>query len=441
MLIEPSVRMQRPNDIIPIYDGEFFLRNAAVKISIVGKIEFEWFPLPRAYFSGYSQITSDALMDFVNANNSHDLVINELSIGKCLAITIKEKYIKGTFNHKVVMGDKSIPVEYVKFSIPNFREFRGMPVNVVHSPTSMSSYFNRLSFESGDYSIVIDMLHNYKELNDALNSTGGFVILYGGEIRKKKGSIAYAEIEELTYAFSTFISFLNGKRTSLFFLKGIFEDQEVWFDCTQTHVDGIKNVTTWPVRLSIEGLNEMWVKFFTMWKDENNKDFLLSAIHWYVVSNVGSAFFDGSIIMAQTALELVYNWLIIENKKLLLGKDAESISAANKIRLILAQLKIDRAIPDAFNELSKFLNEKENKELNDGAGAMVQIRNALIHSQEDKRKKLNLISHEVKSQVLILSIWYIELSLLYILDFNSYYHNRCSEKPFAFEAGELVPWV
>jgi len=80
------------------------------------------------------------------------------------------------------------------------------------------------------------------------------------------------------------------------------------------------------------------------------------------------------------------------------------------------------------------------KALNDGVEAFVQIRNAIVHSQEGKRKKLTKISDNTKYQALQLSLWYIELSLLYVLEFKGKYYNRCSGKLWAGDGEEEVPW-
>ena len=135
-------------------------------------------------------------------------------------------------------------------------------------------------------------------------------------------------------------------------------------------------------------------------------------IYWYLEANGNSAKIEGSIIIAQVALELIYNWLIIEKKKLLIGKDGENISAANKIRLLLSQVKLDVDTPNVLINLKKFIND--NDEIADGVDAFVSIRNALVHSQVEKRKKLTKISSGVKFEALQLSIKYIEHSLLSI---------------------------
>ena len=66
----------------------------------------------------------------------------------------------------------------------------------------------------------------------------------------------------------------------------------------------------------------------------------------------------------------------------------------------------------------------------------MSIRNALVHSQVEKRKKLTKISPEVQIEALQLSIKYIEHSILSILDYKGKYYDRCSGKLYEGE-GEI----
>ena len=75
--------------------------------------------------------------------------------------------------------------------------------------------------------------------------------------------------------------------------------------------------------------------------------------------------------------------------------------------------------------------EKEDfksEKLIDAPEAVVQIRNAIVHSQEEKRAKLNKIENMAKYEALQVCIWYIEVALLKILDYKGDYTNRCSEQ-------------
>ncbi len=156
-------------------------------------------------------------------------------------------------------------------------------------------------------------------------------------------------------------------------------------------------------------------------------------------ANGNTGFSEGSIMMAQTALELLYNWWIIERKKIIIGKDSENINTSNKIRLLLSLLNIPYSVPGSFECLQKFL--RDNKDISDAPEAIVQIRNAIVHSQEEKRKKLSAIHYKAKYEALQLCIWYIEMALLCILDFDEKYFNRCSKEIYASKAEQFVPWT
>ena len=142
--------------------------------------------------------------------------------------------------------------------------------------------------------------------------------------------------------------------------------------------------------------------------------------------------------MVQTALELLYNWWIIEQKKLLIGKDSENINASNKIRLLVSQLNLSNTIPDSFDHLKEFVSK--NNDIVDAPDAVVQIRNAIVHSQQEKRKKLTSIHHMAIFEALQISVWYVEMTLLCILGYEERYFNRCSGSPYAYQAQEIVPW-
>jgi hypothetical protein len=70
----------------------------------------------------------------------------------------------------------------------------------------------------------------------------------------------------------------------------------------------------------------------------------------------------------------------------------------------------------------------------------VTIRNALVHGQEKKRAELMRISLKAKYEALQLALWYIELSLLYILEYTGNYHNRTLKNKWK-DTGQLLPWM
>ena len=160
---------------------------------------------------------------------------------------------------------------------------------------------------------------------------------------------------------------------------------------------------------------------------------MISAVYWYVEANGHAGLVDGSIIMIQTGLELIYNWLLIEQKKLIIGDDAANITSANKIRILLSEIAVSPGFfPDQYIDL-------KNADTIDAPDALVKIRNALAHGQEKKRMALLKIPSLTKVHALHLGIWYVELSLLKILGFNGLYKRRGSNDNTMLKCP--VPWA
>lgn len=440
-IIETSIEMLEANSPIKIYEGDFIIKDEDTEIIISGIIQYNWFPTSKATFSGEVSEEFTEVYKIIDNKNSIKIIIDGLDFGNGFITNTNFSnriLINGIVSQQAILGDKTIAVQKIRFSIPNMREFHGSQVT---KKTTESEYsgMNRLKLENDKYLITIDKSINYKKLRKELNEKGGYLILYAGELICKKGAITHEDVKEIFYCLNTFLTFMNGRRTSALFIHGIHEDEIIWSDFTNYHTDIYKFAQSWPEVHSINGLNELFQNFNEIWKDKDDKQFLSSAIHWYIEANNNSGFSEGSIIMAQTALELLYNWFIIENKKLIIGKDSENINASNKIRLLLSQLNINYLVPLKFSHLQQFIDD--NNQIIDAPDAVVQIRNAIVHSQEEKRKKLSEIHYLAKHEALQLCIWYIEMSLLAILSYNGKYSNRCSVETYASNTVEDVPWV
>lgn len=441
--IDSLIEMAEPNASIKVFEGNFLITDGTNDIQINGEIYFEWFPNFEVHFSGVTQMNISKLFNFTDDKIS--IIVNDLEFGKGF-LTKKnfnnfndEMQIGGCISGQAILGDKSICVKKLLFSIPNLRSFHGLLTQRIQGENIFNSR-SRLVFENEYYIITLDKVQNYKEISESLESKGGYALLYCGELTSKKEAISVDNIRGTLHSLGTFFSFLNGRRTSALFIHGVSDSESIWCDYSSYVIDPYKYVQTWPQKHSIDGLDKLWQKFSKIWGNTENKDFLVAVVHWYVESNNHSGYTEGSLIMAQTALELLYNWLIIEEKKIIVGKDSESISASNKIRLLLSQLNISYLVPESFTHLKAFVNESK-KEIVDAPDAVVQIRNAIVHSQVEKRKKLKKIHDMAKYEALQLCIWYIEMTLLYILEFEGKYNNRCSKELFESKAEEYVPWI
>ena len=420
-ILDGPVEMNAPNEVIPIFEGIFHLLSDEINLEVRGKILFSWVPYMGVKYEGV--VTNDIYLHQMTAFRSvgkFDLKVSDQIIAKVhlnnfqVSGTGEPIKVSGSTSGTTIIGDKSVSVDKVIFAIPNMRSFHGEPVAKGTSFTK-----GRLKFNTEDYIITIDQHLDFKEKYEKLESQGGFILLWNGEIVKKSSSISHNELGSLLSALSKFLSFLNGRRCSPTFLQGMYDGLVVWTDYTGFMSDQYKYVISWPSEHSIEGIADLWQKFYEHWKVENDRDVLNSIVHWYVEANSNSGFAEGSIIMIQTALELIYNWHLIEGKGLLTGRDAEAITASNKIRLVLSDLKISKNFPPFCKTLKDIGTD-------DAPEAFVRIRNSIVHSQEEKRKKLNEIPGDAIVEAMYLGIWYIELMTLKILNFKGKYRSRVS---------------
>lgn len=441
-ILENRIKMTDTNESIDIYKGDYSLKSDKIAFVLNGEISFHWFPNLGARFSG-RVVSGENLFDLFSASNPvFQIIVDELVIGSgavtdfSIKSSNNETFIKGRLTEQVIIGDKSVAVEKIVFSIPNLLNSHGLPVKITSNGFSIS--LNRLCLETDSFDIWLDKRMDYDKQERSVREEGGYVIQYNGQLINRKGSLKFEDCKEIFSCLNFFLSFLNGRRTSAMFLQGIYLNEVLWTDYSSYYVDQYRWVNSWQQRNSIAGLNRIWKNFNLMWQDKEDRNFLKSVISWYLEVNGKSEHLQGSIIMAQTALELLYNWWIVENKKLIIGRDSENISASNKIRLILSQLGLDHSVPVALTKLQQFIDS--NKDIIDGPDAVVQIRNAIVHSQEDKRKKLSGIDTITKNEALKLCIWYIELALLCILKYDDTYFNRCSNEIYVYECEESVPW-
>jgi hypothetical protein len=430
-IISSPVVMTEANQVISIYEGNFVLKNKDLVTKMTGKISFEWYPSGGVTFKGQIQKGEKVSVKF---DEDYDLMIKDLPLGKCFLTSfplLNNIWIEGKVRAESNKGDTSILVTKVGFAIPNLREFHGEPVKKIKENGEIQKLRNRLIFDNDKYNIIIDKCSNFKELSESLKEKGGYIILYAGELSKKDNSINYKETSDILDCFSSFLSFLNGRRVSPLFRKGFYENEEKWCDFSNYFVDSYKNIITWVEDKSVTDLKEIWKKFYNIWNNDDGKSFLRMVVHWYTEANSSMGIIEGSIVLAQVALELIYNWYIIEDKKMLLGKDSENITASNKIRLLISQLNSDSGISSKLTNLKSYADKNK---LADGPEVFVNIRNSIVHSQEEKRKKLHEMNIKIKYEALELGLWYIELSLLHILGYEGKYYNRCTR------SDSQVPW-
>lgn len=437
LAIKPTITMDEPNQSILIHEGNFKLVQGTMEINLTGTVKLLWFPTLKVKFNGIVEFCSEKEINLISSDGNFDLSINEEKLGSFYLVnkTFSDQVeLSGILKGRAILGDGTIKVDRLRFVIPNLRDFFGEPIR---DETENYLGRDRLVFENEYFTIRIDRERNFKDKVSRLKDTGGYVFLYNGEMICHKNPVSTEDISDTIHSFSTFLSFLNGRRTTPLIIQGMDDGKTIWTDYTDYTVDQYQYVTTWPAKHDINGLNELWQEFYKLWRNKSDKNLLISAVHWYVEANAYSGYVEGSITWTQTALELMYNWFVVEKNQLIRGRDCENLSAANKVRLLLSQVNGMNNDNINLENLKQFV--RDNNSIHDEIDAFVEIRNAIVHSQKEKRLKLENISTIVKYEALEFGIWCLEISLLNILKFKGVFYNRCSRKLWAGEGEERSP--
>ena len=146
---------------------------------------------------------------------------------------------------------------------------------------------------------------------------------------------------------------------------------------------------------------------------------------------------EGSVILAQAAFEVLAWTLLVEDKQVLSEDGFQKLPAMDKLRLLISDCGIPLGIPSSLSLLSAIAKAENWK---DGPQALTELRNALVHSNPKKRKKVLGADIGVRHEASDLSLWYLELVILRICGYNCYYANRLVRGGYRGNEIESVPW-
>lgn len=436
--IKPIVDTGQPNQSIKIFeDANFHIKTAKREILVTGNIEYKWFPQIGVFFEGFTEKFEHFMSE---EDNFKVLDPNGADLGEAFIIreysNLGKWFVKGVFAMDCNTGDKLIPVKEIRFVVPNMSKFHGQILK-----DENKSYRGGMHFSFEGYSVILDMLPDFEERIASLKKNGGYHITYSGKI-VLDNAVNLNGIRKKIEILNCFLKILNGKQVSAFFFTGMHEGENIWQDFRSYPVEPYheRGYSCFPLNLrssDIDSLGILYGNIQHFWRQEDQKAMIISAIGWYLEANTKPYYqFDTSLIISQSALEMFFNWLMIEKDKILRGKI--SLSAANKIRLLLARVGVKTEVPIAYSNLNKFLSDTKNNNEEDAVDAIVLYRNAIVHGEYEKRIKLQTFTPSFKQEAKNLSIWYLELCILYVLNYNGKYSNRTNSKYVT--DSELVPW-
>lgn len=470
--LRPIYTTSEPNQKILLYEGSLeissYINQHPVQVQGQGRLEYVWFPNPCIKFNFSNQDRDIGIISYAHANNlptsltlsdtkvSVDVFIESSSSGN------KEgNFVSGRIKQAVVKN-KDQDLAYVLFHVVNFHDFIGRPPSVLVQGTNRK-HIERIVFKAEEWKITLDQLETTIDNVKSLNSQGGFAITHVGKLEKLDGqTFSGKDATDFLKIVADFFSFARGFRVPLILFVGYdAEGNEIWQHWSSSVGHSWKYVGSWFPENEAHILADVFPSFLRWWRDWEESEKL--ALYWYLEANHISLS-EQKIILTQVALES-----IAYKEGLTKG------NASNKLRQLLEKFKIPINLPfvrpsrktptfvDAFRpqspplvenlilfkkKLKQELEEKLEQETNkqekqkigqnlkhlDAPYIFTKVRNNIVHS----KKKYN-ISFLEKLDASNVGLWYLELVLLAIFDYQEDYHNRLPRYQQNGEK-EPVPW-
>jgi len=197
-----------------------------------------------------------------------------------------------------------------------------------------------------------------------------------------------------------FLSFAMGSWTSSLLPVGLNRSgQPTWESWGIRRIDPWKRNQTWFDPHHGELLTQIFPGFAARSSETIWSEAISLSIYWYIFSSSRSAAADGSIVLAQAALELLSWVYITEHKKSLSKEGMEKLSASDKFSILLSICGIPIEIPTNFTHLIAYA--KAFNHMN-GPKVITAVRNVLVYPDIKARGRKKGFDHGVGHPLLLL---------------------------------------
>jgi len=417
--LQPAFDFSAAPEPASLFHGSAELHLGDDRHTGIGEVLLRFQPDPRIVINAKFQGSQETVLSlaFSNSNDPSFFLNNQQIKGVLTKVsTIAEDMIGLDWIpeiHPFVMGDMkaktSVTMVTHLFNFPDFRSGQHQ-VNVVPAGCHL------LILDCEEWQILLQSLANNATHAawERLKQEGGCFLTHVAQLKRKDGKpFSGEEAEEPLLILANFLSFVKGSRFSTVC--------EVGLDATgaKTYENFASPRTNGPMRSWFEERKGhqaeiLFPLFVKRWQQSKEwRDCLVHAIYWYTQANTDGSHpgIDSAIILAQTALErLAYHHLVVD-RKMISSEGFKKLVASDRLRMLLSSLNIPIGITGAtpdIQHVAKWI---------DGPHAMTDIRNSLVHP--DNKKDVGNCYFDAWK----LSIWYLELSILALCQYNDTYKN------------------
>jgi hypothetical protein len=314
----------------------------------------------------------------------------------------------------------------------DFHVFNMIFVKEFHSDENGAN--SHLVFEYDEWKITLVSVRKSGDESKALMEQG-YALTHVGRIERQNGTrFKFNQTKKLRESFQWFLSFVRGGWVGVDHFVGLGEKLEICYQSwVQPRISPGYLDSKWFPYFHSDSLEKVFPKFAHHINSEQRGAVLHLAVSFYIQAN-SEPLMDARLISAQIALEaLSYS---INDISGLLAEDAfEKLRASDRLRLVL----VWAGIPLKVKEYTKGANTNSNTpspKLVSGVDTIINLRNWSVHSTPKNRNQLQLKPIEYRHWAGELSLWYLELVLLKLFEYDGQYCNRMENGRI-----ENLPWI
>ena len=429
-----------PKDVgspIELYSGNLCLSTNKGKTTGAGSVEMEFAPTPKIRFVIHSN-ESRAIHP-----GKGQLSIDELDLSFDALVTTCSHSAQGD---AVVKGIPQKPVQFgngtslvsVHAYITNFHSLlgdgiRSSPV-MTETGSTLKTWAGRTCLNTDEWSIILDASPDHRDITKEAAATRGFGVTHVIEVKRGNGqAFTSQELEDgVLIPLQYFLTFSRGFGVAPLLPRGCdVSGTTCWRDWSVRHVDSYMSVGSWFPIQNKTALQLAYRSFVSKWCDVELQEVLRLVIYWYTRGNVISEGVEPSVIASCVALEgLIHGF----------GFDADGNQQfAERLESLLGDARLPSTIPNEMSQLIDFA--KDVVGVASGPTVLAHLRSRYIHPFQDRSSSVVDNAFLLAEwQAANLALWYVELLLLRLIDYDGKYFRRFGEERYAGQEWD-VPWA
>lgn len=434
--VEALVPTPTVNAAVTLYEGKLHFRSHGKVMDGEGRVEMSWLPYPAIRFhttvvarSGFDFLDNDAAIEMVDCWPG---VFVDVHPESPAIVSMEDRIPVSGIVSQLSCGDE-VPVTSAIAHLVNFCFFKGDVIK-----NDAAAFCGRAELLSREWTVDLDEVHA-GDSKKQLKATRGHAITHVARISRNDGApFKLKDTKELIEALDNFASFARGQRCGVSIVVGLDDEgsqvSHIW---KMPRVEGYRDIRNWFSDVVDNNLSDCFPGFMQRFEDVVWQKSIRDVIYWYLTATSSGVSIENGVVLAHIAFETLGWTLLVEDLKSLSSNGYDKINASDKLRLLLAQAKTPLQIPTELASLESFA-KAENCQ--GGPDALALLRNAYVHPSPNSRKRLDRTDPQTQYQAWVLSMYYLELILLHLFDFNGEFSSRLVSG--GWKGGEVrrVPW-